>query len=66
MNTEDLMYIIKKMDEKLKEYMNEDEYLQFSKNIAREVFSIIVNKMAEGEFKHFIQDNFEEITGGKK
>lgn len=66
MNEKAMIQIMKRMEEKLKEFMTEQEYMEFSTKIAREAFAIMVDDMADSDFKDFCQENFEEITGAEQ
>lgn len=55
--------LIRLMDEKLKELMNEEDYNWFMTQIAREAFKVEIENCASEEFKKFVFDNWEHITG---
>ena len=55
-------FVMKKMEEKLIELMGKDAYAEFATEIAREGFRMEVNGMADGEFKYFCQEYFDDIT----
>lgn len=59
-----MQYLIKRLDEKLKEYMTAEEHAAFSIEIAKEAFRIDVESMEDGDFKEFALANFDRITGG--
>lgn len=58
--------LIRLMDEKLKELMNEEDYNWFMTQIAREAFKEEIESCASEEFKKFVFDNWETITGEKE
>ena len=60
------VYIIKRMEEKLLEYMTKEEYDKFSDEIALGAFQYYVDTLEDGEFKRFCEENFDEIVGEKK
>lgn len=62
MNEEMLILMLKRYEEKLKEYMSEQEYTKFSKEVAKEAFFNECTKLPEGDFKDFCIDNFQFIT----
>ena len=62
MNEKATMYILKKYEEKLLEYMTKKDYTEFSAQVAKEAFRIEVEDMVEGPFKNFVRENFERIT----
>lgn len=57
------LQMIKRLEDKLREYMTEQEYMDFSIQIAKEAFAIEVDDMAESDFKDFCIDKFDLITG---
>lgn len=52
----------KDMENKLKELMGEQDFIEFSKCIARTTFFEEIKQMPDGDFKKFCLDNFETIT----
>lgn len=56
------MYVMKAMESKLIELMGREAYAKFAAEIAREGFRKEVEGMADGDFKNFIMDNFDNIT----
>lgn len=56
------MFVMKKMEEKLIELMGHEAYAEFSTKIAKEGFRAEIEGMAEGEFKDFCIENFDDIT----
>lgn len=60
---ESLKYMMNRMDEKLRELMTKEEYVEFSSQIAKESFRIELENMADGDFKDFCLGNFDAITG---
>jgi len=63
MNEKQLMELLKIYEKKLKEYMPEEEFYRFSVDTAKYLFEKEVNEMADSEFKQFIKDHFDEVTG---
>lgn len=57
-----LMFMLKKYEQKLKEYMTEAEFATFVINIAKEAFKQELDRMEDSDFKKFCLDNFEKIT----
>lgn len=57
-----LSMMIKRMEEKLKELMGEEEYIKFSREVAKETFFAECSDLPEGDFKDFCIDNFQFIT----
>lgn len=62
-NEEQLRRISMVYEKKLIELMGEAEFVEFSKQIARELFAEEICHMADGDFKETILDNFDAITG---
>lgn len=62
MNERVYLYMMRAMDDALKELMEPAEYNIFMARIARKAFRMDVDAMADGEFKDFILDNFDDIT----
>lgn len=63
MNPEELMLMLRRYEEKLKEYMTEEEYIEFSCQVAKEAFFNELSKLPDSDFKDFAIDNFHHITG---
>lgn len=57
-----MMILIAEMENKLKEFMSEEEYHSFSVNLARNAFKQEVEGMADSPFKQFVLQNFDKIT----
>lgn len=57
-----------KMEEKLKELMGEEEYIEFASEIAKEAFKKELEGMADSEFKRTILEPevFDAITGSQE
>ena len=57
-----------KMEEKLKELMGEEEYLEFASEIAKEAFRKELEGMADSEFKRTILEPevFDAVTGSQE
>ena len=56
------MYVMKKMEEKLIELMGKEAFAEFVKEIAKEGFRREVDGMADGEFKNFCKEYFDDIV----
>lgn len=63
MNETILLFMLKALSNKLKEFMSPAEFAAFSAQVARDAFREEVEGMADGEFKDFILQNFDKITG---
>lgn len=63
MNPEELMLMLRRYEEKLKEYMTEEEYHEFATQVAKEAFFQELTRMPDSDFKDFTIDNFHHITG---
>ena len=62
MNEKYLLLMMKRMEEKLLEYMSAEEYTEFSKEIAKESFRLEVNDMEDSDFKFFVTEHFDQIV----
>lgn len=58
-----ILYIMRRMEAKLQDLMSEEEYMDFNKEIAMEAFRMEIEDMADSEFKDFVLEHFDEITG---
>ena len=56
------VYAMKLMEDKLKEFMTEAEYRQFSVEVAKAMWQKEIELMPDGDFKQFCEDSFEETT----
>lgn len=63
MNEKTYLYMIQRLENKLREYMTDQEYMDFSIEIAKETFMREVDNMVDSDFKDFCIENFEQITG---
>lgn len=63
MDSESLMIILKRYEEKLKEYMTQEEFSEFATQVAKESFFSEATRLPDGDFKDFVLDNFHHITG---
>ena len=63
MNENILLVMLKAFESKLKEFMSPADFRAFSAQVARDAFREEVEGMADSEFKTFILDNFDKITG---
>lgn len=57
-----LIKMMKAYEVKLLEYMAEDDYSKWSKELAKQMFREEVESMQDSDFKEFILENFEHIT----
>lgn len=62
MTDKGLLYMINRMDAKLRDYMTAEEHATFSKEIAKEAFRIDIEDMEDNGFKAFVIEHFDEIT----
>ena len=61
MSEKSLLYIINAYEKKLKELMGE-EFVEFTKEVAKGAFKEEIDGMAESNFKNFCLENFDMIT----
>jgi hypothetical protein len=66
MTEKTIMFMMKRMEEKLRELMGDDAFTDFSVALAKEAFRQDIYNMADDEFKNFCVDNFDVITGGQQ
>lgn len=66
MDDESLMIILKRYEEKLKEYMTPEEFSEFTTQVAKESFFSELTRLPDGAFKDFAIDNFQHITGSNE
>lgn len=57
-----MMHTMKRMEDKLRELMGDEEYHKFSTELAKEAFRKEVEDMEDSEFKRFVTANFDDIT----
>ena len=57
-----LLYMLNRMDAKLRDYMTAEEYAAFSKEIAKKAFRIEIEDMEDSGFKTFVIEHFDELT----
>ena len=62
MNEKVLTAMLKMYEEKLKEYMTEEEYKQFSEQVAKTTFFAEVMCSSNEEFKQTVIENWDSIT----
>lgn len=62
MTDKGLLYMLNRMDAKLRDYMTAEEYAAFSKEIAKEAFRIEIEDMEDTGFKAFVIEHFDELT----
>lgn len=65
-NEKILMYVIKRHEEKLKQYMSEQEFVEFSTEVAKEMFNLRIQFLPESDFKDFCLENFDKIVGDEE
>ena len=53
---------MKRMEDKLRELMGEEEFHKFSVELAKEAFRKEIDGMEDSEFKRFVTANFGAIT----
>ena len=58
-----LTTMLKMYEDKLKEYMTEEEYKEFAVMVAKKFFFDEVCDMPKSDFKDFILDSWDTITG---
>lgn len=63
MQKKTLQAMLKIYDEKLKELLTEQEYLEFAAKTARMTFAAEVMQCKDEGFKNFVFSNWDEITG---
>lgn len=57
-----MMHMMKRMEDKLRELMGEEEFHKFSVELAKEAFRKEIDSMEDSEFKRFVTANFGAIT----
>lgn len=62
MNEKAIYHMLYCYEDKLREFMDDDEYMKFATGVARESFRIEVEEMENGDLKDFILYNFDKIT----
>jgi len=62
MSEKAMLYIMKRMEARLQDLMSAEEYQRFSREVAREAFLMDVIDMANGSFKDFALEHFDEIV----
>lgn len=53
------------LEKKLEEIMTAKEYHEFIKETSKEIFQNELNRMENSEFKEYVIEHMDEITGGK-
>lgn len=61
-NEKIMIDMLQMYEEELKHYMSEEEYMEFSEQVAKRCFLKSVKRIPNKEFKHFIMENFDTIT----
>jgi hypothetical protein len=62
MNEKAYIAMLKMYENKLKEYMSEEEYTKFAEEVAKGVFLAEVLASPNDEFKKMVADNWDDIT----
>lgn len=62
MDEQTLIDILRDYECKLQKYMTVEEYVEFSKAVAKRAFSRSVQRMPDSDFKTFVQDHFTDIV----
>ncbi len=57
------IHMMQRMEDALRHFMEPKEFAEFTKTIAKEAFRIEMEDMADGDFKDFVMEHFDEITG---
>lgn len=57
------LHIMKRQETMLKELMDEEDFQRFTVDLAKEAFRMEIDGMADSEFKEFVTEHFDEITG---
>ena len=55
-------FVLKQYENKLKEYMTDDEYFEFATEVSKKGFKMEVESLEESEFKNMILENFNKIV----
>lgn len=58
-----IAYILMEYEKKLYQLMGKEAYVAFMKKTTKEAFRLEIGGMAEGDFKDFVLENFDMITG---
>lgn len=58
-----ILFMMHCMGEKLIELMGKKEYLKFSAEVGKKAFKKEVEEMKDSDFKNFVLENFDRITG---
>ena len=62
MSEKALLFVISRLEQKLKQYMELEEFKEFIKDVTREAFRMDVEALEDGGFKDYILANFDWIT----
>jgi len=62
MSEKAMVFVISQLEQKLKQYMEIEEFHQFIKDVTREAFRMDVDALEDGDFKEYILANFDRIT----
>lgn len=59
---ESLLYMMTKMEEKLRELMGDEEYQAFARQTAKDALLKEIDEMLGGDIREFVLEHFDEIT----
>ena len=59
---ESLLYMMTKMEEKLRELMGDEEYQVFARQTAKDALLKEIDEMLGGDIREFVLEHFDEIT----
>ena len=62
-NEEAILYTCNVYEKKLKELMGEEAFIQFSLEVAKDMFFNSIKDIEDFNFRNFCLDNFDLITG---
>ena len=62
MSEKAMVFVISRLEQKLKQYMELEEFKEFIKDVTREAFRMDVEALEDGDFKDYILANFDRIT----
>lgn len=63
-NSECMLFVLNAYEQKLRELMGDEAYLQFAKSVAQKGVRKEIEAMPDSDFKRFCLDNFDEVTEG--
>lgn len=62
MSEKAMVFVISRLEQKLKQYMELEEFKEFIKDVSRDAFRMDVEALEDGDFKDYILANFDRIT----